>query len=111
MQPKQKEPLFDTFFSEKDYRADFACKIQRQYNFTCHDEYSDKLILHSTSTVNCQRRVQWHVCIKCKIREFGQWIHAFDCVYSIPLSETYFESYVQNPRQMRSAKNGRFFVL
>ena len=37
---------------------------------TCRDEYSDKPILHSTSTVNCQRRVQWHVCIKYKIREF-----------------------------------------
>ena len=57
----QKEQLFDTFAK---------LTIQEIYVKTCRDEYSDKPILHSTSTVNCQRRVQWHVCIKCKIREF-----------------------------------------
>ena len=56
-----------------DYPGNLRVKFSNQFNFcvkTCRDEYSDKPILHSTSTVNCQRRVQWHVCIKCKIKEF-----------------------------------------
>ena len=62
--------------------------VQRPVQFcvkTCHDEYSDKLILHSKRTVNCQQRVELHLCITHQIKENGQLIHAFHCVHLIPI--------------------------
>ena len=92
------------------YRAHVCFKnVQRPVQFcvkTCHDEYSDKLILHSKSTVNCQQRVEMHLCITHQIKENGQLIHAFQCVHLIPIIDTHFKTYLNNQnKDMRFAIN------
>ena len=84
--------------------------VQRPVQFcvkTCHDEYSDKLILHSKSTVNCQQRVEWNLCITHQIKENVQLINAFHCVHLIPIIDTHFKTYLNNQnKDMHFAING-----